>query len=181
MAERPDLELEVYDTPWSSALDDPAELVCELIENDVQAGFAEWLEGGLQEAKPRFGVHCAAGRLGVVKKDGSAPRLIGDSSVSNANPLCRISEKVEMPTLDDVIQFLSRHAQEDWVAFMLDVKTAHKRVKVVSAERGFSLFAVVEPCGRRRWVVYNTCHFGCSWAAYWWSRVAAGLSGSATS
>ena len=52
---------------------------------------------------------------------------------------------------------------------------AHKRVKVAPAERGFSIFALADPSGARRWVVYNTCHFGCSWAAYWWSRVAAGF------
>ena len=55
------------------------------------------------------------------------------------------------------------------------MKTAHKRVKVAPEERGFSIFAVLDASGKRKWVVYNTCHFGCSWAAYWWSRVAAGF------
>ena len=36
-----------------------------------------------------------------------------------------------------------------------------------------SFTALVDSSGRRRWVVYNTCLFGCSWAAYGRSRVAA--------
>ena len=52
------------------------------MQSDVKDGFAEWLPGGMEEARKRFGPHCAAGRFGVVKKDGSAPRLVGDSSIS---------------------------------------------------------------------------------------------------
>ena len=80
---------------------------------------------------------------------------------------------MELPSLGDVAQFLSRHQGQDWVAFLLDVKAARRRVKV--AERGFSIFALVDPSGARRWVVFNTCQFGCSWAAYWWIRVVAGF------
>ena len=58
------------------------------------------------------------------------PPPVGDSAVSNANRLCRISEKIELPGLGDVEEFISRHPDEQWVAFVLDVKTAHKRVKV---------------------------------------------------
>ena len=172
--DRPNLALQLFDTPWGSAVED-CSTACELVEEDVQAGFASWLDGGLEEAQARLGTNCAAGRLGVVKKEGSAPRLIGDSSVSNANHLCRTSEKVELPSLEDVSQFLSRRTGERWSAFLMDISKAHKRVKVAPKERGFSLFAVLDGSGRRRWVVYNTCHFGCSWAAYWWSRVAAGF------
>ena len=76
------------------------------MEADVQAGFAEWIAGGLPDAKERYGDLCAAGRLGLVKKEGSQPRLIGDSSISNANQLSRICEKVELPSLADVAQFV---------------------------------------------------------------------------
>ena len=96
--------------------------------------------------------------------------LIGDSSISSANHLCRISEKAEMPSLADVSQFLSRRQGERWIAFLMDISKAHTRVNVPPKERGFSLFAVMEPGGRRRWVAYNTCRFGCSRATYGWSR-----------
>ena len=42
------------------------------------------------------------GKLGLVHRDGAALRLIGDSSVRNANAMCRIEERVELPGLRDV-------------------------------------------------------------------------------
>ena len=55
----------------------------------------------------------------------------------------------------------------------MDVSAAHKRVRVHPSEQGFSVFAVPDGRGSTRWVCYRTCHFGCSWAALWWSRVGA--------
>ena len=174
MPTRPNLELLVLDAPWGTALDDP-ETLMELVQRDVDCGFAEWIDGGLDEVRRRFGRRCAAGRLGLVKKDGADPRLIGDSTISNANRLCRISEKIELPGLWDVEEFISRHSDEQWIAFVLDVKTAHKRIKVALEDQGYSVFTAVDPQGVTRWLVYRTCHFGGSWSAYWWSRVAAGF------
>ena len=91
--ERPNLELLLHAERWGSALDDP-DCLLELVEADVQAGFAEWIPGGLPEAKELYGDLCAAGRLGLVKKEGSQPCLIGDRSISNANQLSRICENV---------------------------------------------------------------------------------------
>ena len=93
------------------------------------------MSGGLAEAKERFGELCAAGKLGLVHREGAAPRLIGDSSVSNANALCRIEERVELPGLRDVAAFLSRYPEQSWSAFSLDISKAHKRVKVHPSER----------------------------------------------
>lgn len=108
-----------------------------------------------------------------MKKAGSEPRLIGDSSISNANHLCRIQERVELPSLHDVSQFVSRHPTQEWTAFSLDIAKAHKRIRVHPSEQGFSLFNAVDPQGEGHWLIYHTCHFGCAWAAYWWSRAAA--------
>ena len=85
-----------------------------------------------------------------MKKDGSQPRLIGDSSISNANQLSRICEKVELPSLADVAQFVSRHQGTVWPAFSLDIAKVHKRIRVCRAERGLSLFAVVDGSGATR-------------------------------
>ena len=117
-------------------------------QEDVDLGFAEWLPGGLAEARARFGTACAAGRLGLVKKEGSSPRLVGDSTVSGANLLCRIGERIEM------------------------LCGQHKRVKVAPEDCGLSLFAVIDSRGDIRWIMYKTCHFGGAWSAYWWSRAA---------
>ena len=100
VAGRPELSLLVWDEPWQSGSDDPKTLLG-LVPADVDDGFAEWLSGGLAEARERFGELCAAGKLGLVHREGAARRLIGDSSVSNANALCRIEERVELPGLRD--------------------------------------------------------------------------------
>ena len=170
--ERPPVELLTWQQPWGSALKDPATLM-RLVQEDVDLGFARWLPGGLEEARALFGSECAAGKLGLVQKQGSDPRLIGDSTVSGANLLCRIGERIELPSLQDVAEFLSRHPDEEWVGFIMDVSKAHKRVKVAEEDQGYSLFAVIDKRGQRHWLCYATCHFGCSWAAYWWSRAAA--------
>ena len=168
--ERLPLQLITCEEPWGSGLSDP-KLLMKLVQEDVDQGFAAWLPGGLLEAKHLFGEAVAAGKLGLVKKEGSAPRLVGDSTVSHANSLCRIAERIELPSLQDVKQFLSRYPHNEWCGFLLDVSKAHKRVKVAPKERGYSLFAVIDHEGKRHWVYYKTCHFGCSWAAYWWARV----------
>ena len=147
-----------------------------LVQADIDAAFAEWLPGGLAEAKVRFGAKCAAGklgRLGLVKKEGSDPRLVGDSTISHANSLCRILEKVELPSLHDVSEFLSRHQRVRWTAFSLDVAKAHKHIRIIPAERGYSIFVAVDQRGKKHRFVYNTAHFGASWAKYWWARAAA--------
>ena len=170
IAEKPPLELLICDEPWQSARDDP-ELLQQLVQADVDDGFADWLAGGLTEAKERW-EHCGAGKFGIVKKEGSAPRLIGDSSISNVNGQCQIRERIELPGLCSVSAFLSRHADQDWTAFSLDFSKAHKRVKIKPSEQGLSLFAVPTPAGDCRWVYYKTAHFGASWASFWWARVA---------
>ena len=104
--DRPPDELLVWDEPWPSGLDDLG-LLLALVQSDVKDGFAEWLPGGMEEARKRFGPHCAAGKFGVVKKDGSAPRLVGDSSISNVNGLCRIREKIELPGISSIGAFVS--------------------------------------------------------------------------
>ena len=93
--------------------------------------------------------------------------------MSGANAQRRIKERIELPTLSTVAQFLSRHPQEQWLAFSLDFSKAHKRVKVHPAQQGLSTFCVKDRSGATKRVYYKTCHFGCARAAYWWSRVAA--------
>ena len=63
-----------------------------------------------------------------------------------------------------------------WQALTVDVRKAHKLVKVKQEERGLLLFwrpaarnVPATLCG------YNVCHFGASFSAYWWSRVGAWL------
>ena len=168
----PSLALLLHDAPWRSGLEEPA-LLEKLVAEDVQEGFAEWIEGDEAAVRQKFGKACAAGKLGIVHKPGSAPRLIGDSTISNVNKLCRIQEKIELPNLLSVASFVSQHPSQSWVPFSLDFHKAHKRVKVHPTEQGLSVFAVKTASGLTRWVHYKTAHFGCSWASYWWARLAA--------
>ena len=110
---RPPVELITCQQPWGSALKDPATLMG-LVQEDVD-GLARWLPGGLEEARALFGSEGAAGKLGLVQKQSSDPHLIGDSTVSGANLFCRIGERIELPSLQDVGEFLSRHPDEEWV------------------------------------------------------------------
>ena len=48
-----------------------------LVQADVEAGFADWIPSGVEEARRIFGANCAAGKLCLVKKAGSEPRLVG--------------------------------------------------------------------------------------------------------
>jgi hypothetical protein len=169
--DRPDLELLVHESPWKSGLDD-VEGLRKLLQHDADLGFCEKLRGGLTEAKKRFGGRLAAGKLGIVKVPGKDDRLVGDSSISGANTCSRIAEKVELPGLSELIEFLSRNPGP-WSAFSLDVSAAHKRIRVLESEQGYNLFAVELTSGQVEWWVYKTCHFGASWSAYWWARTAA--------
>ena len=47
----------------------------DLVQQDVDCGFAEWIHGGVDELRKRLGRQCAAGRLGLVKKMGQTPAL----------------------------------------------------------------------------------------------------------
>lgn len=114
-----------------------------------------------------------SGTSGIIHKPGSAPRLVGDSTVSNVKKLCKIRGKIELPSLSSVASFVSQHPSQSWVPFSPDFSKAHKRVKAHPSEQGLSVFAVRTAAGVTRWAYYKTAHFGCSWASYWWSRLAA--------
>ena len=112
------------------------------------------------------------GKLNVVLADGKDPRLVLDSTVCNANTLCRIAEQVALPSSLDVRRsFLSSDLRGSWTGIALDVKAAHKRIKVSPAEQGALLF---ERQGTLSY--YTVCHFGAKFSAYWWQRLGALLS-----
>ena len=161
-------DLSIHTSPWQSGLDDE-DLTLSLMMKDVEAGFAFELPGGEAAARQRWGNNVAAGKLGISHPPGKKPRLTGDGTVSGANPACRILEKVRLPTLESIQRFLSSSAVgQRWAAFSFDVRGAHKLVRVRESEQGLSCFVV-----KGRWFVYRSCYFGCSWAAYWFSRVGA--------
>ena len=66
------------------------------------------IPGGEGEARLRWGKNVAAGKLGVVCAPGRKPRLIGDGTISGTKDACQINEKVRLPSLECVQQFMSR-------------------------------------------------------------------------
>ena len=164
-------ELVVHHHPWQSALED-VELTKSLLMQDVKAGFAYILEGGEAAARAKWGPHVAAGKLGVVVAPPRKPRLIGDASVSGANAACRISEKVRLPRLSGVQQFLSLESAAglSWVAFSFDVASAHKQVLIREEEQGLASFVLDGV-----WYTYRSCYFGAKFSAFWWARTGAWL------
>ena len=165
-----DTDLSVHLTPWGSAHADE-ELTWALLDKDIAAGHLFEVLGGVPVAKARWGNLVASGKLGVALAPGKKPRLIGDGTVSGTNPCSRIQEKVCIPGLGSVQQFLSRaDVSQAFRALSFDVRGAHKLVVVKDAEQGLSCFAFGD-----RLFCYRTCYFGCKWAAYWFSRVGAFL------
>ena len=165
-----DCELLVHSSPWKSAADN-VPLARSLMMQDVEAGFAYILPGGIDEAKCKWGSHVAAGRLGLVQVEGRKPRLIGDASISGANQACTIPEKVRLPGLQSVQRVLSESDSSlAWVALSFDVASAHKLVRVRPEDQGVGCFALGD-----EFFVYRSCFFGAKYSAYWFSRVGAWL------
>ena len=158
-----------HDGNWSSAEDKP-DIALQLMLHEVEQGWVEEIHGGMPEAVQRWGPLVAVGKLGVVDSPGKAPRLIGDSSCSNANSQSCIMDKAECPTILNLAASLGQLGLDtSQVSFLsLDVSAAHKQVLVRPEERGLSLFRV-----QHRLFCYKTCHFGAKWSAYWWGRLGA--------
>ena len=93
-----------------------------------------------------------------------------DSTICNANTLCRIPEQVSLlhTALDVRRTFLPGDAFGQWMGVALDFKAARKRIKVRPSEHDALLF---EWKGTLRY--FSVCHFGAKVSAYWWQRLGA--------
>ena len=79
----------------------------------------------------------AVGRMNVVQVPGKAPRLIVDSSLCGANGACYVPESYQLPLLES-IRFSSplRECSSVIGGFSLDIRAAHKTVRVRERDRG---------------------------------------------
>ena len=146
----------------------------DLVQAELDKGFAFIVEGGLEGARKRWPGKVAVGKLGIVFKPGKDPRLTGDVTASGVKAMCRIGEAAEVPTLADERTVLARHnipGEEVWV-MAIDVKGARKTIRVRQCEHGKAMFHLWL---RGKWVLiaYCVCHFGAKYSAYWWSRLGA--------
>ncbi len=157
---------------WRSA-ETEKDLVLQLLEEEVKAGHVFEL-GSLEEAKLRWPGKVAVGKLGLVKRPGKEPRLTGDSTVCNVNNKARFSNKMENPGVKDVQRVFERRAaaalgEEDLYAMAVDVKGAHKTIRLRESEQGKCIFSI-QVGSRTRFFAYKVCHFGGKFSAYWWGR-----------
>ena len=150
---------------WAGADADP-QLTQSLIEEEIRQGWVEKIPGGLEEAKRRW-THLGLGKLNVVQAPGKAPRLVLDSSCCNVNQHCQLPETMVLPTIADVrATFSDQTTARDWTALSLDIRAAHKQVRLAEADQGLVAFAFQGALYH-----YKVAHFGGKFSAFWWSRV----------
>ncbi|CAE8581638.1 unnamed protein product [Polarella glacialis] len=155
---------------WLSAEQAP-EVVTTLVQQDLRDQFVKRFDGPLEEARMKWPLGIAVGKLGVTTVEGRDPRLTLGSTEPNVNPNVRINEKTFNPGHRDVSACSpDALSQESFVGFTMDVSKAHKRIKVRHEDQGLLMF-------RHAGILYYyvVCHFGGSFSAYWWSRVGSAL------
>lgn len=158
------------DGNWWQASSGPATTQL-LIDNDIAQGFVYEITGGADEAHLRWPHKVAIGKLNLAVSDSKPSRLVLDSTVPNVNPRSQILERAEIPSLMPITHAMQGYTGiSDLVAFSLDVKAAHKRVRTRPAELGLLLFGHLD-----KLYGYRACHFGAKFSAYWWARVGAFL------
>ena len=112
-----------------------------LLAQEVQQGWVKVFQYTREEAKAQWPQRTAIGQLNLVLAEQREPRLVLDSTICNANTLCRIPEQVSLPTALDVhCTFLPGDAFGQWIGIALDFNAAHKRIKVHPSEHCTLLF-----------------------------------------
>ena len=153
------------ESSWKSALDQP-DVVRQLLQEEIDAGFIERVPGGLAQLQQDH-EHTAVGKLGLACADNRAPRLVVDSTVSGVTQNT-IPNRMLLPKISDVLQAapLTGSALE-LTAFTLDVSKAHRRIKIAPANQGLLCFWYQD-------VLFKslTLNFGARASGYSWSRVA---------
>ena len=111
----------------------------------------------------------AIGKLNIIHSEGRKPRLVVDSSICGTNACCMIPEKCSLPTLQTIqAGFPLRNKHEPLAAWSLDVKSAHKSIRVRGSEQGL-LGIRVGP----KLYFYTVCLFGATFSAFWFARLGA--------
>ena len=147
------------------------QVTSDLIQAELEAGFIEEIPD-LPTAEKRWPKGIAMGKLGVVYAENRDPRLVLDSTVCGMNGRCYLPERQKLPNLRHISLFLSScpAMQDQWQGASIDVKAAHKRMRIREEERGSLLFRF-----QNRLYAYRTAHFGAKTSAWHWGRVSAAL------
>ena len=108
------------------------------------------------------------GKLNVVFQRNGKSRLIMDGSVLGTNQSCHINERYNLPSIQDVrAAYPLRESTSEISAFSLDVKSAHKSIRIRERDRG--LVGIKTEDDRYFW--YKVCPFGTSFSTLRWRRL----------
>ena len=163
-----DESLQVCQQNWQGAEDDPV-LLDRLVQQEVDKGWLHRVES-LEEAKRLF-PQVAVGKMNIVHSEGRDPRLVVDSSICGTNAACSIPERSALPTLQSILSaWPLRGLRQHIAAWSLDVKAAHKSIRVRRSEQGLLGVRV-----GNTFFFYSVCPFGAAFSAYWFARLGAFL------
>ena len=98
-----DQDLVQCESSWKSALDQP-DVVWQLLQEEIDAGFIEKVPGGLAQLQTDHAHTAAVGKLGLVCAENRAPRLVVDSTVSGVTQNTSIPNRMLLPKISDVLQ-----------------------------------------------------------------------------
>ena len=157
-------DLCICEKNWAGAEADPA-LLQSLIDKAVAEG---WLHSvpSLESAKARW-KHLAVGKMNIVHSIGRKPRLVVDSSICGTNSACFVPETYTLPSIQTVMDsFPLREVDCTLAAFSLDIKAAHKTIRVRQSEQGLLGVRIGD-----RFLFYSVCPFGATFSAYWFARL----------
>ena len=164
-------DLSICNGNWSSAEADHGTLH-ELVQEELNKGWLFEMDS-LASAQSRFGDKLAIGKMSIVRAAGKKPRLVVDSTVCGTNPACVIPETFGLPSVDDVRDsFPLRLHCGKLSGFALDVKSAHKTVRVRPSDQG--LLGITLPAADGsgpRYLFYQVCPFGANFSALWCQRL----------
>ena len=140
------------------------------VPEDIDKGYLEEI-ASLSHAQQRWGDRVAVGRMNVAQAPGKAPRLIVDSSVCGTNGACYVPESYQLPLLES-IRFSSplRECSSVIGGFSLDIRAAHKTVRVRERDRGL-LGVGLQNGDSYCFFFYKVCPFGATFSSHWFQRV----------
>ena len=150
-----DPDFQVFSENWHSAETDESTLQ-NLIQKEIEDGFVQEI-GSLEQAKDIFGDFLAIGKLGIASQQPDKPRLVLDSTISGLNPISQqaIQEKCSYPKLHDLRNRVSPGTRHPYKFVNLDIKSAHKRIKVRKEHQGLLAFMFQDKVYH-----YQVLHFG---------------------
>ena len=134
-------DLEICEGNWKMAEDEP-ETVQGLLRNEIANNWIVETSLSIAEAREKWPLGIAVGKLNVVFAEGKEPRLVLDSTVCQVNTRCHLPERLSLPMASDLA--LSTQPEDTPGAFIgasIDFKAAHKQVQVRPEEHGLLYFS----------------------------------------